>query len=187
MFLEQEGEAEEAEKKAEASPDALVMVVDQEEGEYQVTVLEPEESEKRENAENLSSFLSQEFGAAIGQTEPEADLETEEDNMGIQEILNLLLPYLNCMLLYFLLLFYGQNVGGCIILEKTSKLMDTFLIYAALDCKAGPDAGWQGIRHGVRRHAAVCTVDGGSSGRLSGRGGGSQMDQSQDGYDFWCC
>lgn len=127
-FLVQEGEAEEAEKKAEASPDALVMVVDQEEGEYQVTVLEPEESEKRENAENLSSFLSQEFGAAIGQTEPEAELETEEDNMGIQEILNLLLPYLNCMLLYFLLLFYGQNVGGCIILEKTSKLMDTFLI-----------------------------------------------------------
>ena len=126
-FLEQGEDIEETYKKAEESADALVMTVDQEDGKYQVTVLEPEAEEKSENAENLSFFLSQEFGAAIGQEAAEVE-ETEEESMGIQEIMNLLLPYLNCMLLYFLLLFYGQNVGGCVILEKTSKLMDTFLI-----------------------------------------------------------
>lgn len=46
----------------------------------------------------------------------------------IREILSMALPYVNVMLVYFLVLFYGQNTAGSVILEKTSKLMDTFLI-----------------------------------------------------------
>lgn len=42
--------------------------------------------------------------------------------------LSMLLPYVNMMLLYFLVLFYGQGVANCVIMEKTSKLMDTFLV-----------------------------------------------------------
>lgn len=49
-------------------------------------------------------------------------------NSEIKEILGFLLPYLNIMLLYFLILFYGQGTATCVILEKTSKLMDTLLI-----------------------------------------------------------
>ena len=40
----------------------------------------------------------------------------------------MLLPYLNIMILYFLVLFYGQGVANNVIMEKTSKLMDTFLV-----------------------------------------------------------
>ncbi|MBD5531882.1 MAG: ABC transporter permease [Lachnospiraceae bacterium] len=42
--------------------------------------------------------------------------------------LSMFLPYVNMMLLYFLVLFYGQGVANCVIMEKTSKLMDTFLV-----------------------------------------------------------
>ncbi|MCF0120497.1 MAG: ABC transporter permease, partial [Oscillospiraceae bacterium] len=42
--------------------------------------------------------------------------------------LNMILIYLNIMLIYFLVLFYGQGVANCVIMEKTSKLMDTFLV-----------------------------------------------------------
>ena len=55
----------------------------------------------------------------------------EEESDGsalVQEILSMALPYVNVMLIYFLVLFYGQNTSGSVILEKTSKLMDTFLI-----------------------------------------------------------
>ena len=32
------------------------------------------------------------------------------------------------MVLYFMVLFYGQSVAGCVLMEKTSKLMDFFLV-----------------------------------------------------------
>ena len=57
--------------------------------------------------------------------------QSEEEGDGtalVQEILSMALPYVNVMLIYFLVLFYGQNTSGSVILEKTSKLMDTFLI-----------------------------------------------------------
>ncbi len=46
----------------------------------------------------------------------------------MKPVLSMLLPYVNMMLLYFLVLFYGQGVANCVIMEKTSKLMDTFLV-----------------------------------------------------------
>ena len=45
-----------------------------------------------------------------------------------REIIAIMLPYLNIMLLYFLVLFYGQTTAQSVLLEKTSKLMDTFLL-----------------------------------------------------------
>ena len=38
------------------------------------------------------------------------------------------LPYLGIMLLYFMVLVYGQGVASSVILEKSSKLMDTMLL-----------------------------------------------------------
>ena len=40
----------------------------------------------------------------------------------------MILPYVGVMLIYFLVLFYGQGVANSVILEKTSKLMDFFLV-----------------------------------------------------------
>lgn len=46
----------------------------------------------------------------------------------IREILNMALPYLCIMLLYFMVLIYGQGIAGAVVLEKSSKLMDTMLL-----------------------------------------------------------
>ena len=45
-----------------------------------------------------------------------------------KEVLGMILPYLGVMVMYFLVLFYGQGVANSVILEKTSKLMDFFLV-----------------------------------------------------------
>lgn len=46
----------------------------------------------------------------------------------IREALEMALPYLGIMLLYFMVLVYGQGVAGSVILEKSSKLMDAMLL-----------------------------------------------------------
>lgn len=49
----------------------------------------------------------------------------EGEAMGL---LSMLLPFASLMLLYFLVLLYGQSMAASVILEKTSKLMDLFLV-----------------------------------------------------------
>lgn len=57
---------------------------------------------------------------------PEA---AEPDSSAVlMEFLSMVLPYCTIMLLYFMVLFYGQSVATCAIAEKSSKLMDTFLV-----------------------------------------------------------
>lgn len=57
--------------------------------------------------------------------EPSDDfLSMDEDNLSISYIV----CYINMMLLYFMVLFYGQGVANAVISEKTSKLMDFFLV-----------------------------------------------------------
>jgi len=65
--------------------------------------------------------------AADDPAEGEVSLE-EEENETVRMILSYLLPYVNIMLLYFMVLAYGQGVANSVITEKTSKLMDTFLL-----------------------------------------------------------
>lgn len=48
---------------------------------------------------------------------------------GARELLAMVIPYLVTMLLYFMVLFYGQAAANSIIMEKNSKLMDYFLVY----------------------------------------------------------
>ncbi len=47
---------------------------------------------------------------------------------GTRELLGALVPYLCAMVVYFLVLFYGQGVAGSVVLEKSNKLMDFFLL-----------------------------------------------------------
>lgn len=57
--------------------------------------------------------------------------EEQEDGLGaLREALSYLLPYVNIMVLYFMVLFYGQGVSTSVLMEKTSKLMDTMLLAA---------------------------------------------------------
>ena len=44
------------------------------------------------------------------------------------DVLSMVLPFVSLMLLYFLVLLYGQGTAASVLLEKTSKLMDLFLV-----------------------------------------------------------
>ena len=67
-------------------------------------------------------------------TEPdtEEDMSPEEEQevplAALKDILSMVLPYVTIMVLYFMILAYGQGVAGSVIMEKNSKLMDTFLV-----------------------------------------------------------
>lgn len=60
---------------------------------------------------------------------PEDPAEAEKEQQ--QEYLQIMLPtlaFLNIMIIYFLVLYHNRDIGQIVILEKSSKLMDTFLI-----------------------------------------------------------
>ena len=58
--------------------------------------------------------------------DPHAEMVTPQEKT--RQMLAMILPYCNIMLLYFMVLFYGQSVANSVISEKTSKLVDTFLV-----------------------------------------------------------
>lgn len=122
------------------------LLIREEKGRYSVNALMPDDAETDDLntamacANSFANLFPQLLGeemqitsaqkavlnAPIGIVYPEA--EESDANVMLREIANIALPYLNIMLIYFLVLFYGNTVANQVILEKTSKLMDTFLI-----------------------------------------------------------
>ncbi len=81
------------------------------------------------DAEQLAVLASPVEVNIVETSEKTENFQSDSDNEGIlYEVLRYILPYLAVMILYFLVLFYGQSVAQAVIIEKTSKLMDTFLI-----------------------------------------------------------
>ena len=122
------------------------LLIREEKGRYSVNALMPDDAETDDLntamacANTFANLFPQLLGeemqitsaqkavlnAPIGIVYPEA--EESDANAALREVANIALPYLNIMLIYFLVLFYGNTVANQVILEKTSKLMDTFLI-----------------------------------------------------------
>lgn len=150
-WVDCDGNLEEAAELANMDPQSLILLVEKPDTEYSLTVLIPDNSVLWETeAYEFESFLYENFylvlmersgmntaqilGAMQG---TDMDLVTEsveitdepEDEMDdFDMILSMILSFFIIMLLYFLVLFYGQSVANCVIIEKTSKLMDTFLV-----------------------------------------------------------
>ena len=139
------------EAKKIAQENALSQVSNGSQNGYQMHLLLPDNTSLSEgDAGDLESFLQANFQIILLQksgidpaaaaellvpaaTEvttvgEEALSETEAALESMREVLGMLLPYLNMRILYFLVLFYGQGVANNVIMEKTSKLMDTFLV-----------------------------------------------------------
>lgn len=139
------------EAKKTAQENALSQVSNGSQNGYQMHLLLPDNTSLSEgDAGDLESFLQANFQIILLQksgidpaaaaellvpatTEvttfgEEALSETEAALESMREVLGMLLPYLNIMILYFLVLFYGQGMANNVIMEKTSKLMDTFLV-----------------------------------------------------------
>lgn len=144
-----EASVEEAAKKAEEEDYSALLVTDWQEGGYQLDVLLPDETKLgKKDVNAYEAFLSEYFRYILIQESDLEDGQIAEMTMPIEtlvrdsgipadetdeyaamkEILGTLLPYLNIMILYFMILAYGQGTANITIMEKTSKLMDLFLV-----------------------------------------------------------
>lgn len=140
---------EEAAKKAEEDGYSIVLAVSGEESGYQLDVLLPDETKlSKKDASAYEMFLSGAFRYILIQksnlevaqiAELTMPIETVVRDSGVsaddsdeyaaaKKVLATLLPYLNIMILYFMVLAYGQGTANAAIMEKTSKLMDLLLV-----------------------------------------------------------
>ena len=130
---------------------ALALQVRMEEGCYQLQLVRPENTElSGYDADSFGSFLTQwfpvisvqksgidpmtlaELGPQVVSGASTGEAYREQSEQGgfemVREIMDIVLPYVGIMLLYFMVLVYGQGIAGSVVLEKSSKLMDTMLI-----------------------------------------------------------
>ena len=137
---------ESALKDAGTNDRSLVLHIGQEAGSYTLTVILPENTAlTQDDADSFSEALGSCFSAVLARSagltsdqlaslnaEVSSAVESGSDGAGadqaLMEALGMMVPYIVLMLLYFLILFYGQGVANSVILEKSSKLMDTFLV-----------------------------------------------------------
>ena len=142
---------DEALECASETENALALQVCMDETGYQLRLVRPEDSALRGgDAGDLKAYLRTRFpvialqksgidartlaelGAQIasGASTSEA-YRTRSEQSGFElmrEIVDAVLPYLGIMLLYFMVLIYGQGIAGAVVLEKSNKLMDTMLL-----------------------------------------------------------
>lgn len=138
QFAEYENRLEQARIDSRGSGHMLVLTAEKEGEHYVLNLLLPEESTLPDGIIDQAAAVFSSYKSAAELPEmtepsevPMEHLEQEESVNpadGIREILGFAIPYLNIMLLYFFVLFYGQGVAQSVITEKSSKLMDFFLI-----------------------------------------------------------
>ena len=149
VAYEMAGSVEEAAKKAEEDDYSAVLVVDYQENSYQLDVLLPDKTKlNKKDVNAYETFLSGAFRSILIQksnlevtqiAELTMPIETQvrdsstpadesDEYASAKKVMASLLPYLNIMVLYFMILAYGQGTANNAIMEKTSKLMDLFLV-----------------------------------------------------------
>lgn len=147
------GTYEEAAEKVHTDSQGVVLCITAMEDEYSVDMITPDDSAVTEpDADHYLTFIDTIFPNILAQKsgvdmtslaysmmpvtvhilneQPSADdaEETEEDRGPVYEILSIALPYVTVMFMYFFVLFYGQSCAQLVVMEKTSKLMDTILV-----------------------------------------------------------
>ncbi len=138
---------ESARTEAKGRDDTVILLLEQESGQIRMHLLIPEDSAlEQEDCEGLENFLTAAFPEVLAHSagvDPAQAIDIEGsvqsrvvwENGGedtspdavVREIFSYALPYIFIMVLYFLVLVYGQGVANSIVMEKSSKLMDTFL------------------------------------------------------------
>ncbi len=122
---------------AEGRNDVLLIVADQVGNDYEINVLTPvSTSYMYEAAENYRILLDEysvimktKLNQETGKTSVNGDDAVQEDEAGeAKEVVTMIVAFLNIMVLYFFVLIYGQGVATSVVMEKSSKLMEVFLI-----------------------------------------------------------
>ena len=134
---------------AKSDANSVVLNVKMEDGTFLLTAFLPEDTAiSRSRAGNLVDQISAKFKtiqlqkaemsleAAMVLTLPvttdisslEADYDPDaEETDDLKDALSFLIPFLMLMLIYMMVIFYGQSMANSVMLEKTSKLMETML------------------------------------------------------------
>lgn len=139
---------DEATDLAKNDPESLILMLDKSDTGYSAEVLIPDGSSLTDDdaetfaqlvSAGMSTVLLIKSGLSADQlleltkptevilpTDGEGDESDPIDTT--RQMIAMILPIVYVMVLYFLLAFYGQGVATGVIVEKTSKLMDTFLV-----------------------------------------------------------
>ncbi len=116
-----------ARSTASGTSDTLIMVIEQEGTLYKTNIVIPDGSNISEDVVyQFQSFIDQYTQTVSGEYVDQPD--DEDPVEGIQGGVTLVVSYLNIMVLYFFVLAYGQGVANSVVMEKSSKLMENFLI-----------------------------------------------------------
>jgi ABC-2 type transport system permease protein len=139
VALERAGSVEDAARACAGDENAVIAEI----GDGLISVILPENCAiSRDDAQELAECLTAYYpvAAAIASgADPMAlampvvsgsaqDAEGDSGQALAQEIIGMVLPYVMLMLMYFMVLIYSQGVASAAIVEKTSKLMDLFLV-----------------------------------------------------------
>ena len=124
-------------EKCAGDGSAIILVVEN----GTITAVTPEDSDvDAAQAEAFAGYLAGVYPYALAALNGAADstdvpaytvTEADENDAvgnGISEIIGMIVPYVVVMLMYFMVLIYGQGIANDAIMEKTSKLMDLFLV-----------------------------------------------------------
>lgn len=142
------GDYDRALSLSEENKNSLILVISENDSGYTLDILRPDDTGLTDDdSRSLESFLSEHFShvlleksgldadslaalAAPIDTSIDAGSRDEEVSPldGLRRALSYVLPYLFIMVIYFLVLFFGNGVANSVIMEKNSKLMDNFLI-----------------------------------------------------------
>jgi len=82
--------------------------------------------QKAELSAEEAMLLSMPVTAETVALSPDNEAESDDTDM-MAEILGFILPFFMMMLVYMMVVFYGQSMANSVMLEKTSKLMETIL------------------------------------------------------------
>lgn len=123
---------ETARRATVASDDALIMVIEQDGSSYTTNIVFPDSSGlPSETGDSFQTLLDQYTqvlaGMLSGESIPSVD-ENQDSAESMKDVVAMVVSYLNIMILYFFVLVYGQGVANSVVMEKSSKLMETFLI-----------------------------------------------------------
>lgn len=131
---------EKAQEITKGTDNSLILLTEQNGSEYRYITLIPEESGINEDVAYSVDTLIYGFVDAFymmenpdmvedesaGEMTEEEILEAEAESA--KELVSMIVLYLNIMLLYFFVLIYGQGVANSVVMEKSSKLMESMLV-----------------------------------------------------------
>lgn len=128
---------EKARNDSKGTGDTLLIVTEQHGREYTMSIVIPEDSGLSEDVaygfDNLlmayADGLSVASGGSANYYDVDGGQSGEDDSMsGMDSMAMMIMSYLNVMVLYFFVLIYGQGVANSVVMEKSSKLMENFLV-----------------------------------------------------------